>query len=93
LSLLTRKSESIFEQEGSIELEEFPKTICDAIELCRELGERYLWVDSMCITQDSEDKYNQLKVRYSTPSDLRNLQRVKLLEYASRRTIRVQLSS
>jgi hypothetical protein len=70
LSLLTRRSEALFEQEGSIELEKFPKTICDPIELCRELGERYLWIDSMCITQDSEDKHNQLKVRYSTPSDL-----------------------
>ncbi|PMD63834.1 HET-domain-containing protein, partial [Hyaloscypha bicolor E] len=61
LSLLTRRSEALFEQEGSIELGQFPKTICDAIELCRELGERYLWIDSMCITQDSEDKHNQLK--------------------------------
>ena len=29
------------------------RTIQDAIDLVRELGERYLWVDSICIVQDS----------------------------------------
>lgn len=30
-----------------------PQTIRDAIEITRRLGFRYLWVDSMCILQDS----------------------------------------
>lgn len=30
-----------------------PKVIQDAIQLVRSLGERYLWVDSLCIVQDS----------------------------------------
>ncbi|KAF2270472.1 HET-domain-containing protein [Lojkania enalia] len=30
-----------------------PKVIQDAIHLVRSLGERYLWVDSLCIVQDS----------------------------------------
>lgn len=30
-----------------------PRTIQDAIRLVRHLGERYLWVDSLCIVQDS----------------------------------------
>ena len=34
--------------------EEFPKTIQDAIEVTRCLGVRYLWVDSLCMFQDSK---------------------------------------
>ena len=32
---------------------EIPRTICDAIKLVRDLGQRYLWADSICIVQDS----------------------------------------
>lgn len=31
---------------------ELPRTIQDAIDVCRTLQYRYLWVDSLCITQD-----------------------------------------
>ncbi|KAJ9150280.1 HET-domain-containing protein [Pleurostoma richardsiae] len=33
--------------------ESLPSTIKHAIQLVRDLGERYLWVDSLCIVQDS----------------------------------------
>ncbi|KAL9105301.1 MAG: hypothetical protein Q9227_009496 [Pyrenula ochraceoflavens] len=34
---------------------DLPRTLQDAVKLTRELGIRYLWVDSICIIQDSED--------------------------------------
>lgn len=39
-------------------LGEMPQAIRDAISLVRKLGERYIWVDSICIVQDSADWWN-----------------------------------
>ncbi|KAI8948821.1 heterokaryon incompatibility protein-domain-containing protein [Xylaria longipes] len=33
---------------------QLPNIITDAIGLCRDLGERYLWIDRLCIIQDDE---------------------------------------
>lgn len=42
-------------------LSRLPKTIRDAIKVTRELGERYLWVDRLCIVQDDvENKAQQI---------------------------------
>ncbi|RDA84155.1 hypothetical protein CP532_4532 [Ophiocordyceps camponoti-leonardi (nom. inval.)] len=41
----------------------FPKSIAEAISLARSLDFRFLWVDSICIVQDSqEDKDQQLRL-------------------------------
>jgi hypothetical protein len=37
-----------------------PQTIRDAMNVCRRLGERYLWVDSVCIMQDTKDKHGEI---------------------------------
>lgn len=39
--------------DGGIEERDLPKTIKDAIQLTRDLGLRYIWIDSLCIVQDS----------------------------------------
>lgn len=38
---------------NSIQLDDLPKTFKDAIHITRTLGFRYLWIDSLCIIQDS----------------------------------------
>jgi hypothetical protein len=43
-----------------------PRTISDAIGLARLLGERYLWIDSLCIVQDDEIfKHSQINAMAS----------------------------
>jgi hypothetical protein len=38
-----------------------PQTISDAIEVCRKVGIRYIWIDALCIIQNSdEDKLNEI---------------------------------
>jgi hypothetical protein len=48
----TRDSFDEFQQKGSLKAENMPRTIEDAIQVCRRLGERYLWVDRLSIIQD-----------------------------------------
>ncbi|MCJ1475823.1 hypothetical protein MMC13_004487 [Lambiella insularis] len=45
------------EHEGGLRKFEksIPRTIRDAIRLVEDLGERYLWVDSLCLIQDDEE--------------------------------------
>lgn len=40
-------------KEGSLANVNLPRTITDAMTTCRKLGQRYLWVDRLCIIQDS----------------------------------------
>lgn len=39
---------------------QLPRVVRDAIEVVRELGEVYLWIDALCIVQDDKDKKDQL---------------------------------
>ena len=40
-----------------IELAHLPATVADAVQVCRTLGIRYLWVDALCIIQDDGDDW------------------------------------
>lgn len=42
-----------------------PKTILDAMDVAQQLGEQFIWVDSLCIMQDDEaDKQEQLPIMF-----------------------------
>jgi hypothetical protein len=43
---------------AGIDIIELPKTFQDAIAITRRLSVRYLWIDSLCIIQDSTEDWN-----------------------------------
>ncbi|KAF2806746.1 HET-domain-containing protein, partial [Mytilinidion resinicola] len=42
---------------GGMLVSELPKTFADAVKVAWELGIRYIWIDSLCIYQDSEHEW------------------------------------
>lgn len=45
----------------SINLRSLPRTLVDAVQVARKLGQKYLWIDALCIIQDdNEDKQWEL---------------------------------
>ena len=45
-----------------IEFEDLPRTLRDAVFVCRAIGMQWLWVDVLCIVQDDpQDKLEQIK--------------------------------
>ncbi|KAF4634813.1 hypothetical protein G7Y89_g3299 [Cudoniella acicularis] len=41
-----------------LDMNELPATFTDAIQLTRRLGARYLWIDALCIIQDSREDWD-----------------------------------
>ncbi|KAH7395486.1 heterokaryon incompatibility protein-domain-containing protein, partial [Cadophora sp. MPI-SDFR-AT-0126] len=67
LKLLTGNVDKL---EAGINVSELPATFQDAIFLTQHLGLRYLWIDSLCIIQDSPQDW--LKEAASMPNIYRN---------------------
>jgi hypothetical protein len=42
----------------SIEFEQLPQTFKDALKITRKVGLEYIWIDSLCIIQDSEQDWH-----------------------------------
>jgi Heterokaryon incompatibility protein (HET) len=56
---LTKKTFKNLSKSGSLNRIALPQTIRDAITLTREMGEKYLWVDCLCIFQDDEENLQE----------------------------------
>lgn len=51
------ESSNLTERQQGIDLTELPPTFRDAVVITRKLGYRYLWIDSLCIIQDSHQDW------------------------------------
>ena len=49
-----------------IRIDELPKTFRDAVMITRDLGIRYLWIDSLCILQDSTEDWEREAAKMAT---------------------------
>jgi hypothetical protein len=54
-SIFQTTQATISDMEQGFPLESLPKTLCDAAKVVHILGLEYLWIDSLCIIQDSEE--------------------------------------
>ncbi|KAI0533551.1 HET-domain-containing protein [Xylaria digitata] len=52
-------SSNLHHLKNGIQESELPKTFADAAHVCVRLGIQYLWVDSLCIMQDSRDDWRE----------------------------------
>lgn len=48
---------------NEIPISDLPLTFQHAVKLARQLGQRFLWIDSLCIIQDSRDDWQQEAAR------------------------------
>jgi hypothetical protein len=56
---------SIGKISDGIEISSLPSTFQDAILITRKLGYRYLWIDSLCIVQDSSHDWSRESIKMS----------------------------
>ncbi|KAF2432526.1 HET-domain-containing protein [Tothia fuscella] len=58
-NILKLKKENTIAFQFAIDSNSLPKTFQDAVEITRNLGVGYLWIDSLCIIQDSKSDWTQ----------------------------------
>jgi hypothetical protein len=58
---LTTTDQTLACRQQGIENEELPKTFQHAVEVCRQIGIDYLWIDSLCIIQEQESQEDWAK--------------------------------
>jgi hypothetical protein len=51
--------ENVERRMEGFKLDELPRTFQDAIQVTRELGIKYIWIDSLCIIQDDPVGWEQ----------------------------------
>ena len=59
IQVASTTSRTIDAYQSEIPLESLTQTFTDAIDICRRLGIEHLWIDSLCIVQDSEDDWKE----------------------------------
>jgi hypothetical protein len=55
----TLKSENLEAMKRGLHVSRLPKTFQDAMRIALELGYRYIWIDSLCIVQNSADDWRR----------------------------------
>jgi hypothetical protein len=56
-------ADTIDERRSRISMPDLPKTFRDAVTVTRQLGVRYLWIDSLCIVQENTSDWEKEAVR------------------------------
>lgn len=53
------KRETRSQLENGYPVDSLPRTFADAVRITRKLGRKYVWIDSLCIEQDSEEDWRK----------------------------------
>jgi hypothetical protein len=54
---LTTTQATLDDRVDAVSYDELPKTFQDAVQVCRALGLKFLWIDSLCIIQDDPEDW------------------------------------
>lgn len=57
--LITTTMETLSEHQKGIAILDLPRTFADAVKVTKRLGIQYLWIDSLCIIQDSKEDWER----------------------------------